>query len=67
MGNYDIKFWLLLSELNSLTTLLSVKCPEYQERVSALKRELTEYITNGLEEAKKVKENQIDSWYARNN
>lgn len=65
--NYDIKFWILLSELNSLTTILSVKCPEYQERVTALKNELTEYINRGLDQSKKVKENQIDSWYARNN
>jgi len=48
----DIKFWMLISELNSLTTILSIKCPEYQERVSKLKGELTEIISQGLEESK---------------
>jgi hypothetical protein len=63
----DIKFWMLISELNSLTTILSIKCPEYQERVSKLKGELTEIISQGLEESKKIKQTQIDSWYVRNN
>jgi hypothetical protein len=63
----DIRFWMLLSELNSLTTVLSIKCPEYQERVSKLKGELTEMILKGLEESKKFKETQIDNWYVRNN
>lgn len=58
---------MLLSELNNLTTLLAVKCPEYQERVLRLKSELTSMIVEGLEESKKLKETQIDSWYVRNN
>jgi len=63
----DIRFWMLISELNNLTTILSVKCPEYQERVSKLKAELTDMIIKGLEESKKLKETQIDNWYVRNN
>jgi chorismate-pyruvate lyase len=61
----DIRFWMLLSELNSLTTILSVKCPEYEQRVSLLKEELTEIINEGLEQSKKL--NNVDNWYVRNN
>jgi chorismate-pyruvate lyase len=61
----DIRFWMILSELNSLTTILSVKCPEYEQRVSLLKEELTEIINEGLEQSKKL--NNVDNWYVRNN
>jgi hypothetical protein len=61
----DIRFWMILSELNSLTTILSVKCPEYEQRVSLLKEELTEIINEGLEQSKKL--NNVDIWYVRNN
>lgn len=61
----DIRFWMILSELNSLTTILSVKCPEYEQRVSLLKNELTEIINEGLKESKKLKN--VDNWYVRNN
>jgi hypothetical protein len=63
----NIRFWMLISELNNLTTILAIKCPEYQERVNNLKSELTDMILKGLEESKKLKETQIDSWYVRNN
>jgi hypothetical protein len=61
----DIRFWMLLSELNSLTTILSVKCPEYEQRITLLKSELTDIINEGLEQSKKL--NNIDNWYVRNN
>ena len=61
----DIRFWMILSELNSLTTIFSVKCPEYEQRVSLLKEELTEIINEGLEQSKKL--NNVDNWYVRNN
>ena len=61
----DIRFWMILRELNSLTTILSVKCPEYEQRVSLLKEELTEIINEGLEQSKKL--NNVDNWYVRNN
>jgi hypothetical protein len=61
----DIRFWMILSELNSLTTILSVKCPEYEQRVGLLKEELTEIINEGLEQSKKL--NNVDNWYVRNN
>lgn len=62
-----IKFWLTLSELNSMLTVISLEQPQYQERISKLKRELTEYITEGLEYSKELKKTEIDSWYQRNN
>lgn len=62
-----IKFWLALSELNSMLTVISLEHPEYQERISKLRNELTEYITEGLEHSKNLKKTEIDSWYQRNN
>lgn len=63
----SIKFWLTLSEVNTVLTVISLEQPQYQERISKLKRELTEYIEEGLELAKQVKKVEVDSWYKRNN
>lgn len=67
MVDHSIKFWLLLSELNSLTTIMSIELPEYQERISRVKSELTEIIEENLELSKKVRKIEVDSWYERNN
>lgn len=67
METTSIKFWLLLSELNSLTTIMSIELPEYQERISRVKSELTEIIEENLELSKKVRKIEVDSWYERNN
>ena len=53
----------ILSEMNSLTTILALRCPEYRERVSAAKKELTSLI----EYQNKLKNIETDSWYVRNN
>jgi hypothetical protein len=51
---FNIRFWALLSELNNLTTILSIKCPEYSDRVGALKEELTDMIDKEVEQTKKM-------------
>ena len=67
METTSIRFWLLLSELNSLTTIMSIELPEYQERISKIKSELTTLIEQNLELSKKVRKIEVDSWYERNN
>jgi hypothetical protein len=53
----------ILSELNSLTTIMALKCPEYQERISKAKKELTSLINY----QNKLINIETDSWYVRNN
>lgn len=65
--NNDIKFWRLLSELNSYLLLISIESPEYEQKISEIKRELTKYIEEGLENSKKMAKLCQDSWYERNN
>jgi hypothetical protein len=53
----------ILSELNSLTTILAIRCPEYQDRISTVKKELISL----LDYQNKLKTIETDSWYVRNN
>ena len=63
----NIRFWLTLSEINTILTVVSIEHPEYKERISKVKSVLTSYITEGLETAKELKKVEIDSWYERSN
>lgn len=63
----NIRFWLTLSEINTILTVVSIENPEYEERISKVKSALTSYITEGLETAKELKKVEIDSWYERSN
>lgn len=67
MIDNDINFWRLLSELNNYLLIISIESPQYQERISEIKRELSKYIEKGLEESKKMSKLHQDSWYERNN
>lgn len=67
MVDNKIEFWLALSEINTILTVISIEQPQYRERISRVKKELTEYIEEGLELAKQLKKVEVDSWYERNN
>ena len=67
MVENNIRFWLLLSEINTILTVVSIEHPEYEERISKVKRELTTHITEGLELSKKIKKVEVEDWYRRNN
>lgn len=67
MVENKIGFWLTLSEINTILTVVSIEHPEYEERISKVKSALTAYITEGLETAKELKKVEIDSWYERSN
>lgn len=67
MSAEKIKFWMALSEINTILTIISLEHPEYADRISNVKRELTEHINEGLRLAKELKKVEIDSWYSRNN
>lgn len=67
MVENNIRFWLTLSEINTILTVVSIEHPEYKERISKVKSVLTSYITEGLETAKELKKVEIDSWYERSN
>lgn len=61
----SIEFWMLLSEMNELTLILSKQCPEYSERVTANKKKLSKYIKEGLEREKKLIK--LETYDERNN
>lgn len=67
MVENNIRFWLTLSEINTILTVVSIEHPEYGERISKVKSVLTSYIVKGLETAKELKKVEIDSWYERSN
>ena len=67
MVENNIRFWLTLSEINTILTVVSIEHPEYQERISKVKSELTSYIVQGLETAKQLKKVEVEDWYQRNN
>lgn len=67
MVENNIRFWLLLSEINTILTVVSIEHPEYEERISKVKKELTTHITEGLELSKKIKKVEVEDWYRRNN
>lgn len=67
MVENKIGFWLTLSEINTILTVISIERPEYAERIAKAKSALTSYINEGLETAKELKKVEIDSWYERSN
>jgi len=52
MIDNDIKFWRLLSELNNYLLIISLESPQYEKRISEIKRTLSKYIEEGLESSK---------------
>lgn len=52
MIDNDIKFWRLLSELNTYLLVISIESPQYEKRISEIKRTLSKYIEEGLESSK---------------
>lgn len=65
--NNKIEFWEALQELNELTTILSIECPKYEERISKLKRSLTKCIKEELESERKLANLERKFWTVRNN
>ena len=62
MYNTEIEFWTNLRELNELTTILAIECPEYAERVSILKTKLTKEIKDNLERSKEIAKFENKYW-----
>ena len=62
MYNTEIEFWANLRELNELTTILAIECPEYAERVSILKTKLTKEIKDNLERSKEIAKFENKYW-----
>ena len=62
----SVRFWALLSELNNLTVILSLKCPEYADRVNKLKEELTDIIDNEMNIVTKIKKENERASYRNN-
>ena len=64
----SLGFWMLLSELNSYLTVISLQSPEYEERLSLLKKELRKHIEENLEVSKKISKLEKKFWMvSRNN
>lgn len=62
MYNNEIEFWSNLRELNELTTILAIECPEYAERVNKLKANLTKEIKKNLEMSKEITKFENKFW-----
>jgi hypothetical protein len=62
MYNNEIEFWSNLRELNELTTILAIECPEYAERVNSLKANLTKEIKKNLEMSKEIAKFENKFW-----
>jgi len=63
----NIAFWMLLSELNSYLTVISLNSPEYEERLTDIKIELRKHIEENLEMSKKLTKLENKFWTVRNN
>tara|TARA_R110000822_G_scaffold298280_1_gene420984 strand:- start:263 stop:460 length:198 start_codon:yes stop_codon:yes gene_type:complete len=62
MYNNEIEFWANLRELNALTTILAIECPEYADRVNHLKSNLTKEIKDNLERSKEIAKFENKYW-----
>jgi len=62
MYSREMEFWNNLRELNELTTILAIECPEYEERISILKSNLTKEIKKGLEMSKELAKFENKFW-----
>ena len=67
MNNNSVEFWEALQELNELTTILSLECPKYSERVTSLKGKLTRCIQEELVLQKELTKFEKKFWTVRNN
>jgi hypothetical protein len=63
----DIRFWATMSELNTYLTIISIESPQYEERISRFKKDLTKYIEQNLELSKEVAKIEKKFWMSRNN
>jgi hypothetical protein len=63
----NIAFWMLLSELNSYLTVISLNSPEYEERLTDIKIQLRKHIEENLEMSKKLTKLENKFWTVRNN
>jgi hypothetical protein len=63
----NIAFWMLLSELNSYLTVISLNSPEYEERLTDIKIQLRKHIEENLEMSKKLTKLEKKFWTVRNN
>jgi len=63
----NIAFWMLLSELNSYLTVISLNSPEYESRLTDIKSQLTKHIEENLEMSKKLTKLENKFWTVRNN
>lgn len=52
MIDNDLRFWRLLSELNTYLLVISIESPQYEKRISEIKGNLSKYIEEGLESSK---------------
>lgn len=52
MIDNDLRFWRLLSELNTYLLVISIESPQYEKRISEIKLNLSKYIEEGLESSK---------------
>jgi hypothetical protein len=63
----NIAFWMLLSELNSYLTVISLNSPEYEGRLTEIKIQLRKHIEENLEMSKKLTKLENKFWTVRNN
>jgi hypothetical protein len=63
----NIAFWMLLSELNSYLTVISLNSPEYESRLTDIKIQLRKHIEENLEMSKKLTKLENKFWTVRNN
>jgi hypothetical protein len=63
----DIRFWATMSELNTYLTIISIESPQYEERISRFKKDLTKYIEQNLELSKEVAKLERKFWTSRSN
>ena len=63
----NIAFWMLLSELNSYLTVISLNSPEYEERLTEIKIQLRKHIEENLEMSKKLSKLEKKFWTVRSN
>lgn len=67
MIDNDLRFWRLLSELNNYLLIISIESPQYEKRISEIKRTLSKYIEEGLESSKKLTKFENENYQVRNN
>lgn len=67
MIDNDLRFWRLMSELNNYLLIISIESPQYEKRISEIKRTLSKYIEEGLESSKMLTKFENENYQVRNN